>query len=204
MSTDSCPSGSGSDAPQVIILAGPNGAGKSTAAPRLLKGLLDLDDFVNADVIAQGLSGFAPEAVALEAGEVMLRRIHRLADQRGSFAFETTLASRSYAAWLRELAGLGYHIHLSLLWLSSPELAVRRVAQRVRLGGHSVPEATIRRRYRVGLRNFFGLYQPLATTWRVYDNSETAPARLVAAGQGGKDIQVVDRLSWDLIQEAGR
>ncbi len=197
-------SGRASDPPQVVILAGPNGAGKSTAAPGLLKGLLDMDDFVNADVIAQGLSGFAPEAVALEAGEVMLRRIHQLADQRKSFAFETTLASRSYVGWLRQLVGSGYRVHLTFLWLSSAELAVKRVAQRARLGGHSVPEATIRRRYKAGLRNFFSLYRPLSTAWLVYNNSQIGPPGLVAAGQGTRTLQIADQASWDVIREAER
>jgi len=187
--------------PNVVVLAGPNGAGKSTAAPLLLKGLLDIYDFVNADVIAQGLSGFAPEAAALEAGAIMLQRIKALAESRRSFAFETTLASRSYAPWLRQLLAVGYHVRLVFLWLPEADLAVERVAQRVRLGGHSVPETTIRRRYQAGLRNFFRLYQPLVTTWRFYDNSAAAIPQLVAAGRGSQGIRIADRMAWKQVQE---
>src|SRR4051794_1830916 len=123
------------DAPTVIILAGPNGAGKTTAARTLLAETLHLMTFVNADVIAQGLSGFDPESMAVEAGRIMLQRLHALADRRASFAFETTLAGRSYARWLRSLRGTGYTVHLVYFWLASPDLAVARVAERVRTGG---------------------------------------------------------------------
>ena len=196
----SVPTGS----PDVVILAGPNGAGKSTTAPALLKDLLAIDDFVNADVIAEGLSGFAPDAMALEAADIMLRRIRSLAEAGASFAFETTMASRSYASWLRQLIASGYRVHLIFLWLSSADLAVERVAQRVRLGGHAVPEETIRRRYGAGLRNFFRLYRPLATTWRLYDNSEAGAPRLIAAGQRNRTSRVADRETWRSIQKEMR
>jgi predicted ABC-type ATPase len=160
--------------PSVVLLAGPNGAGKTTAAPALLRGTLGVVEFVNADVIAQGLAGFDPEHAALPAGRVMLQRIHELARQRVSFAFEATLAGRSFAPWLADLVRTGYHFHLVFLWLPSADLAVARVADRARLGGHNIPEATVRRRYAAGLRNFFGLYQPISTTWGMHDNSEPA------------------------------
>ena len=104
--------------PSIVILAGPNGAGKSTVAPALLHGALAVDEFVNADVIARGLSAFDPESVALTAGRVMLARLHELAEQRVSFAFETTLASRTFAPWLRDLKASGYAVHLFFLFLS--------------------------------------------------------------------------------------
>jgi predicted ABC-type ATPase len=119
----------------VIVLAGPNGAGKSTAAPYLLRGALGVTEFVNADVIAQGLSAFAPEAVAVAAGRIMLARLRELASKRVSFAFETTLASRSFAPWLASVVAGGYSFHLLYLWLPSADLAVSRVADRVRFGG---------------------------------------------------------------------
>lgn len=109
--------------PSVVILAGPNGAGKSTAAPALLQGALAVNEFVNADVIARGLSAFDPDAAAIAAGRVMLTRMRELAAHHTSFAFETTLASRTFAPWLRELRTSGYDIHLVFLWLSSAELA---------------------------------------------------------------------------------
>jgi predicted ABC-type ATPase len=125
--------------PHVIVVAGPNGAGKSTAAPRLLRDALSVREFVNADTIAAGLSAFRPESVAIAAGRIMLARMRVLAAAREDFAFETTLASRSFAPWLAGLQSGGYHVHLLFLWLRSPELAVSRVAERVRLGGHDVP-----------------------------------------------------------------
>jgi predicted ABC-type ATPase len=109
--------------PQVIIIAGPNGAGKSTLAPFLLRDRLGLPEYVNADTIAQGLSAFQPERVAIEAGRVMLKRLRDLARQQASFAFETTLATRSYAPWLKELCGPGYRVQLLFIWLRSPGLA---------------------------------------------------------------------------------
>jgi predicted ABC-type ATPase len=138
----------------VTVLAGPNGAGKTTAAPRLLRDMLGLVEFVNADTIAQGLAGFAPEIAALEAGKIMYNRIRQLGDQRRSFAFETTLASRSLTPWLAKLMQSGYEFHLAFLWLPNADFAVQRVANRVRLGGHSLPESTIRRRYVRGLQIF--------------------------------------------------
>ena len=125
--------------PSVVILAGPNGAGKSTVAPALLHGALAVDEFVNADVIASGLSAFDPDSAAIAAGRVMLARIRELASQRVNFAFETTLASRSFAPWLRQLVTSGYSAHLVFLWLPSADFAVDRVAERVRTGGHNVP-----------------------------------------------------------------
>jgi predicted ABC-type ATPase len=184
--------------PHLIVLAGPNGAGKSTAAPALLVGALGVHEFVNADLIAQGLSAFQPERTALQAGRIMRDRLHYLASQRVNFGFETTLASRSLAPWIADLRRTGYAIHLLFLWLPSPEMAMARVAERVRLGGHDVPPETIRRRYHTGLRNFFGLYRPLTDTWRFYDNSDLASLRLLASGTGrGESVAVTDR--WNEI-----
>jgi predicted ABC-type ATPase len=190
--------------PNLVVLAGPNGAGKSTAAPELLRGTLGVTEFVNADVIAQGLSAFDPDRVALAAGRIMLRRLQELARQGVSFAFETTLSSRSFAPWIRELTHTGYRFHLVFLWLPSADFAVQRVADRVRLGGHAVPEMTIRRRYNAGLHNFFRLYQPLATTWSIFDNSGEAGLREIAAGQQTMITQISDAMIWhNLIQEYG-
>jgi predicted ABC-type ATPase len=167
--------------PSVVILAGPNGAGKSTAAPALLQGVLAVNEFVNADVIARGLSAFDPDAVAVAAGRVMLARMRELAAHRNSFAFETTLASRTLAPWLRELRVSGYEIHLVFLWLSSADLAIARVADRVRNGGHNIPDDVVRRRYAAGIHNLFVLYQPVTTSWVVYNSSGPQPV-LVAEG----------------------
>jgi predicted ABC-type ATPase len=188
--------------PSVVILAGPNGSGKSTTAPYLLQGALGVTEFVNADVIAAGLSAFNPLAQALEAGRIMHARLRELAAARASFAFETTLAGRSLAPWLEELRRCGYHVHLVFLWLPSAEVAVARVAQRVRDGGHDVPKETIRRRYVAGLRNFFRIYRPLATEWQILDNSMGAPV-LVAEGSGGQK-HVADEPTWCRIQAGNR
>lgn len=183
--------------PHLIVLAGPNGAGKSTTAPALLKGTLEVTEFVNADVIAQGLSGFQPEGASFHAGRIMLERIHYLAKKRQSFAFETTLASRSFAPWVVDLRNTGYDFHLVFLWLPSSDFAVARVAERVRMGGHNVPEAVIRRRFVTGLKNFFQLYIPLSDYWRFYDNSDPSGPRLIAVGGGGQINDVRDVATWE-------
>src|SRR5690606_37057375 len=134
-----------------MLLAGPNGAGKSTSAPNLLKGVLAVEEFVNADVIAQGLSAYRPESAAVAAGRVMLERLRFLAARRQDFAFDTTLAGRGHARWLRELRSTGYRAHLIFLSLPSADLAVARVAERVRQGGHHVPDDVVRRRFGAGL-----------------------------------------------------
>lgn len=182
--------------PNVVVLAGPNGAGKSTSAAHLLQGALGVDEFVNADTIAKGISGFAPDRAAIAAGRVMLDRLKQLAGQRRSFAFETTLASRSFARWLRELKAEGYRTHVVFLWLPSADMAVARVAGRVRTGGHNVPEDVIRRRYTAGLRNFFGLYQPLANSWQMIDNSTLDSLNVIAAGAFADASDVRDRAVW--------
>jgi predicted ABC-type ATPase len=185
--------------PNVVVLAGPNGAGKSTSAPSVLRGALGIDEFVNADVIARGLSGFEPERAAMAAGRIMLARLRELARQKSSFAFETTLASRSFAPWLADLMRTGCQFHLVFLWLPHPDMAVARVAARVREGGHDVPEQTIRRRYEAGLSHFFRLYQPMATTWKLCDNSDTPITKLIAAGESNLVRPVADRPAWEQI-----
>lgn len=168
--------------PQIVIIAGPNGAGKSTLAPFLLRDTFGLLEFVNADTISAGLSAFNTEAVALDAGRVMLARLRELAAQKQSFAFETILSTRFYASWIAGLRKSGYEFHLVFVWLRCVELAIERVEGRVRTGGHSISEEVIRRRYHRGLINFFALYQPLAETWVAYDNSGSSTPLLVAAG----------------------
>jgi predicted ABC-type ATPase len=186
--------------PHVVVLAGANGAGKSTTAPVLLRGKLGVAEFVNADTIARGLSAFAPERAAIDAGRVMLRRLEQLAAQRHDFAFETTLASRTFAPRIARWMEAGYAFHLVFLWLPNAEFALARIRERVQLGGHDVPEDTVRRRYRRGLENFFALYQPLATTWRFYDNAHAQP-RLVARGDRTGRIVVLDGTLWPRIRE---
>lgn len=148
--------------PNLIILAGPNRAGKTTASRRLLVGTLAVQEFVNADIIAKGISNFNPEAVAIQAGRVMLNRLDQLTALGVNVAFESTLASRSFAPMIKRLTAEGYRFHLLFLWLPSADMAVNRVYERVASGGHHVPEEVIRRRYAAGLRNFFQIYARLA------------------------------------------
>lgn len=187
--------------PLVVLIAGPNGAGKSTAAPRLLQEALAVSEFVNADAIAQGLSAFRPQTVGIPAGRVMLRRLRTLAAAREDFAFETTLASRSFAPWLERLHKAGYRVHLAFLCLPSADLAVSRVAERVRLGGHDVPADVVRRRFAAGVRNFFGLYQRVADSWQVFDNSELSGPRLIACRDAGCSERVLDPGAWTNLME---
>jgi predicted ABC-type ATPase len=136
--------------PLIVVLAGPNGAGKSTAAPSLLRDALAVEQFVNADTIARGLSEFRPEQAAVAAGRIMLARLDTLARERASFAFETTLASRTFAPWLRARQSAGYHVHIAFLSLPDAETALARVHDRARLGGHNVPEDAIPAATRTG------------------------------------------------------
>lgn len=190
--------------PSIILIAGPNGAGKTTAAPILLRDTLQVSEYVNADTIALGLSAFAPETTALKAGRIMLERLHELAEARRTFAFETTLASRSFAPWIARQKGAGYLLRLLFLYLSSPNLAYERVAARVRLGGHDVPEEVIRRRYRAGLQNFFTLYRPLADGWSFFDNSEVGAPRLIAAQAVEGETRIVQPQVWKGLEEIYR
>ena len=157
--------------PTVVVIAGPNGAGKSTAAPYLLKQALGILEFVNADQIAVGLSAYSPETVSFEAGRIMLKRLHELAASKASFAFESTLSSRTFALFLSRCKAQGYRVQIFYIALPSAALAVNRVALRVKLGGHSIPQADIERRFKRSLHNLFELYLPLADRWSVLDNA---------------------------------
>lgn len=185
-----------SPVPLVVVVAGPNGAGKSTMAPRLLQEALAVVEFVNADTIASGLSAFRPDSVAIGAGRLMLARLRALAEARADFAFETTLASRTFAPWLKRLQASGYRVHLAYLSLPDADLAVARVAERVRQGGHGTPEAVVRRRFTAGLRNFFGFYRSIADTWQMFDNSAPSGPRLIASGRTAEAPDVHDVEAW--------
>ena len=183
------------DRPTVIVLGGVNGAGKTTSSRRLLAEQLAVTTFVNADEIARGLSGFAPETAAVAAGRIMLERLNDLARQRADFAFETTLAGRTYLPFLRDLRASGYAVELYYFWLPSADVAVNRVRQRVRRGGHDIPEATVRRRYGKSSRNFWTAYRREADSWFVYDNGGPLP-RLVGLGNGDVPAVVGDPDWW--------
>ncbi len=163
---------------KIIILAGPNGAGKTTFARSFLPEEAQCPRFINADLIAAGLSPFAPEAAALKAGRLMLTEIAVCVRKGESFAFETTLSGLSYLARIRQWREQGYHVSLFFLCLPDPETAIARVVERVRQGGHDIPEAVIRRRFAAGLRNLENAYKSAVDTWAKYDNVGERPALL--------------------------
>lgn len=160
---------------KIIIIAGPNGAGKTTFASEFLPNEANCPNFVNADLIAAGLAPFAPNSAAFRAGRLMIAEIHNHVRLGESFAFETTLSGRHYARLIPEWQSSGYKVKLLFLKLESPELAVARVKQRVRTGGHNVPEPIIRRRFSAGLHNLEVLYKPVVDEWALYDNSGPIP-----------------------------
>lgn len=164
--------------PRILIIAGPNGAGKTTFAREYLPNEAGCPVFVNADLIAAGLAPFDPAKAAIAAGRLMLTELKRHAANNQSFAFETTLSGSSYSRMIPEWQRSGYLVKLIFLQLNSADDAVSRVAQRVRHGGHDIPEETIRRRYAKGLVNFRDLYAPLVDSWTLYDNSEDIPVVL--------------------------
>jgi predicted ABC-type ATPase len=163
---------------RILIIAGPNGAGKTTFARQFLPQEARCPVFVNADLIAAGLSPFEPEKVALRAGRLMARMIGELALAGESFGFETTLAGTGYARKIPLWQRRGYRVSLFYVALASPELAIARVAERVRQGGHNVPQDVIRRRFEASRRNFEIIYRSLVDAWSVYDNSGEEPSLL--------------------------
>ena len=163
---------------QIVMIAGPNGAGKTTFAREYLPHEAACVDFINADLIAAGLSPFQPELAAFRAGRLMLEEIVSRVAKRKNFAFETTLSGRSYAHDIVSWQGLGYRVKLIFLSLPHAEMAIARVANRVAQGGHFVPDGVVRRRFAAGLRNFKALYQPLVDDWIHYDNSGIKPKLL--------------------------
>jgi predicted ABC-type ATPase len=185
--------------PNVYVIAGPNGAGKTTFARDYLPLEVGCFEFINSDLIAAGLSPLRPEAAALRAGRIVLTELKRLASAKADFGFETTLAGKTYAKFLTNWKSKGYLIHLYYLWLPDVELHVQRVAERVRHGGHDVPEDDIRRRYRRSLTNLFKLYQPLADRWAFFDNTGTAP-RLVAT-HNGVETEMLDPVWYAQMQK---
>ncbi|SFD80262.1 zeta toxin family protein [Paracidovorax konjaci] len=169
--------------PKIIIIAGPNGAGKTTFAREFLPNEAACPVFVNADLIAAGLSPFAPELAAIQAGRLMLAAIAQHVERRESFAFETTLSGRTYARQIPQWRKAGYLVELFFLSLPHADMAVQRVAERVRQGGHHIPEATIRRRFASGLEMLRTVYQPLVDQWTVYDNAGDDPQLIDWSGK---------------------
>ena len=160
---------------RAIIIAGPNGAGKTTFAREFLPGEGNCPTFINADLIAQGLSPFRPEAMAVEASRLMLERVRQMVAKREDFAVETTLAGRAYLRMIREWRSVGYQVELMLLQLPAADLAVERVRERVAQGGHNIPEPDIRRRFERGIANFHQHYRTAVDAWQIYDASIWPP-----------------------------
>ena len=175
--------------PSLYIIAGPNGAGKTTFIKRFAPRHLALLDFLNADEMARGLSPLAPERAQIEAGRLMLERLRYFIADGKSFAMETTLSGRTYRLVLKRAKEAGYATHLDFLVLPNVEDSIRRVANRVIQGGHNVPEADLRRRFPLGLRNLFSLYRPFCDTWNVYLNADDA----VLVAHGTPSVLEIDR-----------
>lgn len=172
----------------VYIIAGPNGAGKTTFAKMFLPEYVNCPNFVNADLIASGLAPFEPRAAAIKAGKLVLQQIHEFAERGADFAFETTLAGTSYARLLKELKKERYHIHLFLLWIPSPDLAIQRIKDRVKDGGHDVPAEDVKRRFFRGINNFFKIYEPILDSWMMFDNSKAKPVLIAKRKNNHKEV----------------
>ncbi len=186
----------------VYIIAGPNGSGKTTFARSFLPEYVRCPNFVNADLIATGLSPFAPDRAAIRAGKLVLEQIRAFADRGVDFAFETTLAGRSYARLLERMKERGYSLHLFFLWIPRPGLAIARIRQRVAEGGHSVPAADVRRRFDRGIRNFFSIYRPMMDRWMVFDNSGVKP--ILIANEKDGFLEVIQPSLWEQIISSWR
>ena len=164
--------------PRCIVIAGPNGAGKTTFARDYLPAIAGLIHFVNVDLIAGGISPLRPELAAVTAGRLVLRELDRLVEAKADFAFESTLSGLRYAIRMQDWKAQGYRIEIAYLRLASPQLALSRVAARVKQGGHNVSRSDVLRRYKRGWSNFLEVYRPLADDWTIYDNSEATPQLL--------------------------
>lgn len=184
--------------PNLYVIGGANGSGKTTVALSVLPSILGVFEYVNADAIAAGLSPLNPESMAIQAGRLMLERLQTSVNSGVDFAFETTLAARTFAPLLRDYKAKGYTINLIYFWLRSPDLAIKRVARRVASGGHSIPEDVIRRRYDRGRRNLIELYLPLCDSWIVYDNSEPTFKLVAECGMGQNPI-IYEQEIWNQI-----
>ena len=183
----------------MYIIAGPNGAGKTSLSYTILPEIFDCDEFVNADEIARGISPLNPEKAGIRAGRIMLARIKELVSNGESFAFETTLSTKSYSNFIKQAMIQGYDTTLLFLSLNSIELAKERVQTRVREGGHNIPTVTIERRFSNGLSNFFRIYQPIVSRWVFIDNS-SKNFEFIAKGSG-LDVITHKEKKWTQIKE---
>ncbi|MBS0621370.1 MAG: zeta toxin family protein [Verrucomicrobia bacterium] len=187
---------------KILMIAGPNGAGKTTMTLELLtRQQTELYEFINADEIARGLAPLHPESMALTASKLMVKRLRELLSIDKSFAFETTASGTNYIKYLKHAKANGYEISLTFLWLMSPQQAVQRVMQRVKQGGHHVPEEVIVRRYYGGLKNFISHYLPLADSALIMDNSsEASLGRIVAQKDANCNLEILGQITWQRIE----
>jgi predicted ABC-type ATPase len=186
---------------KIIMIAGPNGAGKTTTAISLITSCEMFYEFINADEIARGLAPMHPESMALTASKLMVKRLKELLEANKSFAFETTASGTNYIKHLKEAKTKGYEVHLMFLWLSSPDLAVKRVAHRVEHRGHHIPEDIIRRRYYSGLKNLIRHYLPLSNSAVVLDNSIAGLNKVIATKHLHNGISIEEANIWKEIEE---
>lgn len=186
--------------PKIFVIAGPNGSGKTTSAKTLLPEMLQCYEYVNADAVAAALSPFNPDNVAMRAGRLMLERVQYLAEQQVNFAFETTLASRTFINFLTKCRENGYQINIVYLWLQTPEIAITRVKDRVEHGGHDIPNDVIVRRYYRSIKNFLTYYADIVDNWFLFDNSGKH-SDLVAEKISGTQVDILDASLWLTINE---
>ena len=184
---------------RIFMLVGPNGAGKTTTAMSFISSKM-IDEFLNADEIARGLAPLHPESMALTASKLMLKRLKELLNANKTFAFETTGAGTNYIKHLKQAQAKGYEVHLMFLWLSSPDLAVKRVAKRVEQGGHHIPEDTVRRRYYLGIKNLITHYLPLVDRGLILDNSIAGTTKIIARKHINDGLKVEELIIWKEIQ----
>jgi predicted ABC-type ATPase len=189
--------------PNLYIIAGCNGAGKTTASFTILPDMLNCKEFVNADSIAAGLSPFNPESVGIEAGRIMLMRINELLKAGVDFAFETTLATRSYLHLVKTAQNLGYQVTLLFIWLDSPKTAIQRVAKRVAKGGHNIPQEVIERRYYRGIFNLIALFISVVDTWMVVNSTNVVIEPIAEGGKAIGDIISNDYI-WGVILDQSK
>jgi len=184
------------------IIAGPNGSGKTTFAERFLPDYVKCPNFVNADLIAQGLSPFSPRSVAIKAGKLVLSQIHEYIRLDVDFAFESTLAGKLYANLFRELKKKGYKLHLFFLWIPDADIAILRIKDRVLEGGHNVPIEDIKRRFKRSISNFFKLYLPLLDSWVLFNNAGIEPVPIAKKNNG--DIDIIEKELFEkILHKAG-
>jgi len=183
---------------EIYIIAGPNGSGKTTFAKLFLPDYVKCQNFVNADLIAQGLAPFEPRAAAIKAGKLVLQQINEYTCKNVTFAFETTLSGESYLTLLTNLKKKGYILHLFFLWIPSPELAIARIKDRVAEGGHNVPAEDVHRRFTRGIYNFLNLYETLFDSWMLFDNSKTKPVLIAKRKNGHQEI--INKELYELFQ----